>query len=215
MRAETDISARSNNVGIMLARLRLSPLRIKTAILECDEETLSVDDLAMLVRMLPSPEEAERLRTFDGGITKLAKPDSFLREISTIPRIKDRIEAMVFKQRFELHIAELVPDLAILRSAMMEVRESERFREVLALVLRLGNRLNGGTFRGNAMGFRMGDLLKMKETRTSQPKCPTLLHYLASTLLKVNAQLILFSEEMSSLEAAARCELTPSSATPL
>jgi hypothetical protein len=145
----------------MLARLRLSPLRIKTAILECDEETLSVDDLAMLVRMLPSPEEAERLRTFDGDITKLAKPDSFLREISTIPRIKDRIEAMVFKQRFELHIAELVPDLAILRSAMMEVRESERFREVLALVLRLGNRLNGGTFRGNAMGFKMGDLLKV------------------------------------------------------
>lgn len=157
-------SARSNNVGIMLARLRLSPLRIKTAILECDEETLSVDDLAMLVRTLPSPEEAERLRTFDGDLTKLAKPDSFLREMGTIPRIKERLEAMVFKQRFEMQIAELIPDLAILRSAMIEIKESERFKDVLGMVLRLGNRLNGGTFRGNAMGFRMGDLLKVSSS---------------------------------------------------
>jgi diaphanous 1 len=155
--------ARSNNVGIMLARLRLSPQRIKTAILECDEETLSVDDLAMLVRILPSVDEAERLRTFEGEITKLAKADSFLREISTIPRIKDRLEAMVFKSRFELQVAELVPDLTILRSAMIQVKGSERFKDVLGMILRLGNRLNGGTFRGNATGFKLGDLLKVSD----------------------------------------------------
>lgn len=145
----------------MLARLRLSPSRIKTAILECDEETLSVDDLAMLTRMLPSSEESERLRTFDGDITKLAKPDMFLREISTIPHLGDRLEAMVFKQRFEMHVAEILPDLKILREGMREIKGSERFKEVLGLVLRLGNRLNGGTFRGNAMGFKMADLLKV------------------------------------------------------
>ena len=46
----------------------------------------------------------------------------------------------------------------------------------------------------------------MKETRTAKggPDCPTLLHYLAKVLLRSDANLVLFIEEMPHLEAAAR-----------
>jgi len=75
-------TARSNNVGIMLVRLRMSAKKIKRAILEVDDDILSEDDLAALSRLLPSTEEAERLKAFEGEVDKLAKPDQYFREVS-------------------------------------------------------------------------------------------------------------------------------------
>jgi diaphanous 1 len=80
----------------MLARLKMSPAKIKKAILEVDDEVLGVDDLATLGRMLPTPDEVclkailcivaecyqiERLKSLEGDLTKLAKPDLYFREV--------------------------------------------------------------------------------------------------------------------------------------
>lgn len=145
----------------MLARLRMSPIKIRAAIVECDDESLSADDLSTLSRTLPSSDEVIKLFAPDIDPTKLAKSDAFLREISTIPRLKERLETMVFRQRFDMHMAEVMPDLAILRGAAMELRESERFRDVLRVVRGLGNRLNSGSFRGGARGFKLDALVKV------------------------------------------------------
>lgn len=145
----------------MLVRLRMSAKIIKRAVLEVDDETLSVDDLATLSRLLPSADEAERLKAFEGDIEKLAKPDQYFREISSIPDLKNRFEAMVFRRRFDLLLGEVMPDLGIIRSAAIELRQSDRFKEVLGVVLSIGNALNGGTFRGNAAGFQLDALTKV------------------------------------------------------
>ena len=177
----------------MLVRLRMSAKRIKRAVLEVDDDALSVDDLEALSRLLPSPEEAERLKAFEGDETKLAKPDQYFREvsllvhglpvvhatcdtsrrqgvadnqISTIPNLKARFEAMVFRRKFDMLLGEIMPDLGIIRSAVLEVRESERFKDVLGVVLTLGNALNVGTFRGNAAGFQLEALAKVSSHPT-------------------------------------------------
>ena len=48
--------------------------------------------------------------------------------------------------------------------------------------------------------------MKMKETRTvkGSPECPTLLHYVARTLLGSNPNFINFADDLPHLEAAAR-----------
>lgn len=84
-----------------------------------------------------------------------------LRQIVTIPRLEARFEVLVFRRRFDMHIAELKPDLAVARAAAVELRSSSRFKGVLRIVLSLGNALNGSTFRGNAGGFKLEDLLKV------------------------------------------------------
>lgn len=85
----------------------------------------------------------------------------------------------------------------------------------------IGNTLNGGTFRGDASGFQLDTLVKvsvmrdyqgfsdvqLRDTRTGKgTSCPTLLHYLAKVLLRSDPRLVLFLEEVSSLEAVARCK---------
>ena len=217
----SDSLARSNNVSIMLVRLRMGVKTIKRAILEVDDEVLTLDDLVTLSRLIPSGDEVERLKAFDGNVEKLAKPDQYFREISTIPRLQGRFEAMVFRRRYVMILAEIMPDLGVLRSATLELRGSERLRAVLGVVLAVGNAMNGGTFRGGAAGFRLDALVKVShmqthtsrtslkdqlgETRTAKgSQYPTLLHYLATKLLQVNPVLMLFLDELPSLEAAAR-----------
>lgn len=85
----------------MLVRLRMSAKKIKRAVLEVDDEALTVDDLAMLARTIPSAEEvscwptyaqgtrppdhfqSERLKALEGDLQKLAKPDLYFREVSS------------------------------------------------------------------------------------------------------------------------------------
>jgi diaphanous 1 len=84
-------------------------------------------------------------------------------------------------------------------------------------VLMIGNTLNGGTFRGDARGFQLDTLIKvrffhsaitdpqLRDTRTGKgATCPTLLHYLAKVLLRTDPRLVLFHEDLPSLEAVAR-----------
>lgn len=49
-------------------------------------------------------------------------------------------------------------------------------------------------------------MAQMKDTRTAKasPDCPTLLHYLARVLMKSDAELVNFMDDLPHLEAAAR-----------
>jgi diaphanous 1 len=70
---ETNGVDRSNNVGILLARLRLPPAKIRAAVWEVDEAVLDVDQLAMVSRMLPTHDEVCLLvkqRLIPGGKAK-------------------------------------------------------------------------------------------------------------------------------------------------
>lgn len=49
---------RSNNIGIMLARLRLPPEMIRQIVWDAEDSALDVDKLAMVARMLPTLDEA-------------------------------------------------------------------------------------------------------------------------------------------------------------
>lgn len=73
-----------------------------------------------------------------------------------------RLIAMVYRRRLDMEMEELKPDLTILRSACNELRSSNRFRQLLQIVLMIGNALNGSTFRGDAAGFSLDSLLKVR-----------------------------------------------------
>lgn len=61
--------------------------------------------------------------------------------------------------------------------ASEEVLKSKKLRKMLELVLAFGNYMNRGQ-RGNAVGFKIGSLGKIHDTKSSVEKRTTLLHYL-------------------------------------
>lgn len=57
---DTDTADRSNNIGIMLARLRLPPETIRQIVWQADDSALDVDKLAMVARMIPTQDEVSQ-----------------------------------------------------------------------------------------------------------------------------------------------------------
>ena len=56
-----------------------------------------------------------------------------MNQIAAIPRLKQRVEVMLLCRRFDIQLAEILPDLGILNSAAVEVKASSRLRDVLAV----------------------------------------------------------------------------------
>jgi diaphanous 1 len=51
-----------------------------------------------------------------------------------IPRLNERFECMLYRRRLEIDVAEVVPDLKGLSMATRELRDSERFKQVLQVL---------------------------------------------------------------------------------
>jgi hypothetical protein len=68
----------------MLSRIKLTPADIRKALLELDDNALSVDDLKAMERQTPTAEEVVRLKDF-GDVSKLAKADQFFYQVGLAP----------------------------------------------------------------------------------------------------------------------------------
>lgn len=95
--------------AIMLARIKLSYQEIKKAILEMNEEALTIDNLRSLKQFTPTEEELETIREYDGDAANLGNAEKFFLEISTIPNLAGRLDCMIFKRRFEHDLEDLKP----------------------------------------------------------------------------------------------------------
>ncbi|SAM77134.1 related to Diaphanous protein homolog 1 [Ustilago bromivora] len=197
---------RAQNVSIVLTRIKVPFPELRIAILQCDEDKLTIDHLKSVKNCLPTTEELELVRDYDGDVGALSKADQFFKEMLGIPRLAERLACMVYMRKFELDLEELKPDLRILKHAVDEINGSAKFKVVLHTVLTIGNVLNSSTFRGEAAGFQLGDLLKLKDTKPSNPSpaTPSLLHYLVRVLNKTEKTLVGFLDDCSYVEAAAR-----------
>ena len=50
-----------------------------------------------------------------------------------IPRLAERLDAMVYRRKLELDVAEIKPDLDMVRKAAAEIRVSANFKAVLSV----------------------------------------------------------------------------------
>ncbi|KAJ7490264.1 hypothetical protein B0H11DRAFT_2009814 [Mycena galericulata] len=197
--------SRATNIGIMLSRFKMALPDIKNALLELDDDRLTVEDLEAIGQYSPTLEEIGRIKEFD-DLTRFAKADQYFGQIMVIPRFSERLQCMAFRRRLDLKITEIRPELNILRNASHELRSSSKFKQVLQAVLAVGNALNASSYRGGARGFKLDTLLMLegKKTASGGSDCPTLLHYLARVLMRTDPSMVNFIEDLPSLEAASR-----------
>jgi len=87
--------------------------------------------------------------------------------------------------------------------AVSEVHKSDKFKKLLEFVLAVGNYLNGGTARGQAYGFKLEALKKLRDTKTADNQS-TLLHYLVQLVDSKNPEVSNFPKDLKHVVAAAR-----------
>ncbi|XP_060225622.1 disheveled-associated activator of morphogenesis 2 isoform X3 [Meriones unguiculatus] len=198
---------RAQNCIILLSKLKLSNEEIRQAILRMDEqEDLAKDMLEQLLKFIPEKSDIDLLEEHKHEIERMARADRFLYEMSRIDHYQQRLQALFFKKKFQERLAEAKPKVEAILLASRELTVSKRLKQMLEVVLAIGNFMNKGQ-RGGAYGFRVASLNKIADTKSSIDRNISLLHYLIMILEKHFPDIMNMPSELQHLSEAAKVNL--------
>lgn len=198
---------RAQNCIILLSKLKLSNEEIRRAILRMDEqEDLAKDMLEQLLKFIPEKSDIDLLEEHKHEIDRMARADRFLYEMSRIDHYQQRLQALFFKKKFQERLAEAKPKVEAILLASRELTLSKRLKQMLEVVLAIGNFMNKGQ-RGGAYGFRVASLNKIADTKSSIDRNISLLHYLIMILEKHFPDILNMPSELLHLSKAAKVNL--------
>jgi len=172
----------SQNTGIARARIKQTDAELAET-LRTGGDAMDADTLTSLLKILPTEENLEAVRDYDGPEESLSQAEKFMRAVGKVPRYQLRVKCMLIRATFDEKVAEISESVSLVAQAVKEVRTSPALKKVLQMTLALGNYLNGGTNKGAAWGFKLDTLSKLSGTKTVDNKS-TLLHYIAGLLAK-------------------------------
>lgn len=198
---------RAQNCIILLSKLKLSNEEIRQAVLKMDEhEELAKDMLEQLLKFIPEKSDIDLLEEHRHEIERMARADRFLYEMSRIDHYQQRLQALFFKKKFQERLAEAKPKVEAILLASRELIRSKRLKQMLEVVLAVGNFMNKGQ-RGGAYGFRVASLNKIADTKSSIDRNISLLHYLIMILEKHFPDILTMPSELQHLPEAAKVNL--------
>ncbi|XP_043925014.1 protein diaphanous homolog 1 [Protopterus annectens] len=191
------------NLSIFLGSFRMPYQEIKNVILEVNEKVLTESMVQNLIKQIPEQEQLHMLAELKDEYDELAEPEKFGVVISSVNRLRPRLNAILFKLLFEEQVNNIKPEIVAITAANEEVRNSESFSKLLELILLVGNYMNAGSRNGAAFGFSISFLCKLKDTKSTDQKL-TLLHFLAELCEEQYPDVMRFPEELSHVEKASR-----------
>ncbi|XVE80281.1 hypothetical protein DITRI_Ditri14bG0127600 [Diplodiscus trichospermus] len=172
---------KSQNLAILLRALNVTTEEVCDALREGNE--LPVELLQTLLKMAPTADEELKLRLFSGEISQLGPAERFLKVLVDIPFAFKKMEALLFMCSLPEEVAVTKESFEILEVACKELRSSRLFLKLLEAVLKTGNRMNDGTFRGGAQAFKLDTLLKLSDVKGVDGKT-TLLHFVVQEIVR-------------------------------
>ncbi|KAJ1560577.1 multicatalytic endopeptidase [Cladochytrium tenue] len=198
---------RSQNANIMLKAIKLTPYAVTRAVNDCDIETLPLHVLGELLKVVPTDDEIVSIKLYENEADNLAPAEKFMAETSKIKDYELKVKAMYFKASFGELLLDAETSVRYLREGTADARDSKKFKELLKVILALGNYMNPGQ-RGGAYGFKIGSILKLGDTKSVlQNRKHTLLHYLTEIVPKKFPQADGFLEELTHVEDACKGKL--------
>ncbi|XP_055729282.1 formin-like [Salvelinus fontinalis] len=180
---------RSQAVGILISSLHLEMNDIQQAVLTVDNSVVDLETIQALYENRAQPDELERIKrhyhTSEEELIKLLdKPEQFLYELSQIPDFPGRASCIIFQSFFIDAIASVQRKVDIVSHVCKDLLETSSVREVMGLVLALGNHMNGGNgTRGQADGFGLEILPKLKDVKSRDNRI-SLVDYVVSYYLR-------------------------------
>ncbi|GFY99131.1 formin homology5 [Actinidia rufa] len=144
---------------------------------------LPAELIQTLLKMAPTSEEELKLRLFSGDLSQLGPAERFLKVMVEIPFAFKRLESLLFMSSLQEEVFAIKESFETLEVACMELKNSRLFLKLLEAVLKTGNRMNDGTFRGGAQAFKLDTLLKLSDVKGTDGKT-TLLHFVVQEIIR-------------------------------
>ncbi|XP_043810843.1 formin-like protein 5 isoform X2 [Manihot esculenta] len=172
---------KAQNLSILLRALNVTIEEVRDALNEGNE--LPVELIQTLLKMAPTADEELKLRLYTGELSQLGSAERFLKVLVDIPFAYKRLESLLFMCTLQEDVAATKESLGTLEVACKELKSSRLFLKLLEAVLKTGNRMNDGTFRGRALAFKLDTLLKLSDVKGTDGKT-TLLHFVVQEIIR-------------------------------
>ena len=183
------------NVSISLSHFRLDYVLIRNAVMLMDSELLNLEQLEVLLDVLPTAEEVKVVQEYTGDVERLGDVERFFLAMS-VPTLSTRLKAFVFMQTFPPLTATLHDAMSLLHSVNGRLRDSRNVRALLGIVLRMGNYMSASNGQPQVYGFQLSTLGKLRGVKSVDNKS-TLLHYLVAYVHHHCPQVRNFTQELA------------------
>uniref|UniRef100_H0WGT0 Protein diaphanous homolog 1 n=1 Tax=Otolemur garnettii TaxID=30611 RepID=H0WGT0_OTOGA len=196
-------SKTAQNLSIFLGSFRMPYQEIKNVILEVNEAVLTESMIQNLIKQMPEPEQLKMLSELKDEYDDLAESEQFGVVMGTVPRLRPRLNAILFKLQFSEQVENIKPEIVSVTAACEELHKSESFASLLEITLLVGNYMNAGSRNAGAFGFNISFLCKLRDTKSTDQKM-TLLHFLAELCENDYPDVLKFPDELAHVEKASR-----------
>nr|CAB3445677.1 unnamed protein product [Digitaria exilis] len=171
---------KSCNLAVVFKAMNVRVQEIHDALIEGNELPRAL--LETILRMKPTDEEEQKLRLYNGDFSQLGLAEQVMKALIDIPFAFRRINALLFMSSLQEDASSLRDSFLQLEAACGELKH-RLFLKLLEAVLKTGNRLNDGTFRGGANAFKLDTLLKLSDVKGADGKT-TLLHFVVQEIIR-------------------------------
>ncbi|CAL9116209.1 formin-like protein 3 [Musa acuminata AAA Group] len=172
---------KSQNLAISLKALSVKKQEVHEALMEGNELPSAL--LQTLLRMQPTTDEELKLRLYNGDLSLLGPAEQFLRDLVDIPFAYKRMDVLLFMSSLHEDVSSIKDSFVTLEATCTELRSNRLFLKLLEAVLKTGNRMNDGTYRGGAQAFKLDTLLKLSDVKGADGKT-TLLHFVVKEMIR-------------------------------
>lgn len=141
---------------------------VAQALMELDSLVLDQHRLASVKdHFCPTPHEVTLLEDLrkEKPDVPFAPPERYMWHVSRVPAYRARVECWTFMNSFKERAATYAAALAEFQRVEDSILSSRALPRLLALILWVGNYLNGGTKRGRADGFDLETLTKLDSVK--------------------------------------------------
>ncbi|CAE1234297.1 unnamed protein product [Acanthosepion pharaonis] len=147
------------------------------------------------------------LHSFTGDISSLHPSEQFLMELTSVKDFRVLLQGYLLQDEFLAKFVKLRSNIRHLIDACKAILEDSSLRDMLHLILGVGNYLNQGSCYGNACGFKLSSLSLLEEMKTSTMVNQSLLHHLVQLVEENDREVLMFTAETETLEKASECRL--------
>jgi Mg2+ and Co2+ transporter CorA len=125
----------------------------------------------------------------------LSETEKYMYTMLDVSEAVAKFEAMLFRSVFKNRFDDINASIRTLNAACDELRSSEKFRKLMAVILTVVNQINTGGEGNMAIGFTLDALLKLNEAKAFDKKT-SVLHYVVKLVKKNDEMLLTFSSDL-------------------
>lgn len=132
---------------------------------------IQIDDALRVKDILPTEQEVKTFTDIKKSksfkLNDLVEVEQAMFKLCQVERLKEKITVLIFLLTWNTSIVTFTRKCEILAQTTEKACSSEGLIEIFHTILSIGNSLNTGSSKANALGYKLSGLGKLNQTKSS------------------------------------------------